>query len=125
MLNRGNLSRRGFLQRSLAGLTAAGLPVWYANELIAAVEIKSAEAKKPVGANERLNLGCIGIDNKTRRMVALYGEAKKLNAPGKPQAINFVAACDVDAGHLKNGLEMMKKDGFEAKPFKDYRELLQ
>ena len=124
MLNRGNLSRRGFLQRSLTGLTAAGLPVWYANELIDAAEIKAAEVKKPINANSRINLGVIGIDNKTRRNVALYGEAKKLNVKGQAQVINFTAACDVDAGHLKNGQEMMQKDGFETKGYKDYRELL-
>ena len=123
MLNRGTLSRRGFLQRSLTGLTASGLPLWHANELIAAVEAKAAE-KKPTDANSRLNVGVIGIDNKTRRNVALYGEAKKLNAKDKPQVLTFTAACDVDSGHLKNGLEMMKKDGFDPKPFKNYRELL-
>jgi predicted dehydrogenase len=121
---RGTLSRRGFLQRSLGGLTAAGLPLWYANELIVAAEEKAAE-KKPRAANGRINVGIIGIDNKTRRSVALYQEAKKLNTKGKSDVLTFVALCDVDANHLKNGQEMLKKDGFETKGYKDYREMLQ
>jgi len=124
MLKRGSLSRRGFLQRSLAGLTAAGLPVWYAHELIAAEEKKEAE-KKPRDANSRLNVGIIGIDNKVRRSVALYHEARKLNSPGKNDVVTFTSLCDVDASHLKNGQEMLKKDGFETKGYADYRELLQ
>ena len=123
MLNRGSLSRRGFLQRSLTGLTAAGLPAWYANELLIAAEEKSA-AKKPRAANDRLNVGIVGIDNKTRRSVALYHEANKLNAKGKADVVNFVALCDVDATHLKNGQEMLKKDGHETKGHKDFREML-
>ena len=34
-LERGNLSRRGFLEQSLTGLAAVGLPVWFAKELVA------------------------------------------------------------------------------------------
>ena len=50
-----NLSRRGFLQRTLAALTAgAGLPAWFAEELIAAEEENRAKEKKPVAANDRL-----------------------------------------------------------------------
>ena len=72
MFKRGTLSRRGFLHGAAASLAATGVPTWYAHELLAAYEEKTAE-KKPTGANERLNLGIIGIDNKVRRNVALYG----------------------------------------------------
>src|ERR1700722_2439153 len=30
----GTMSRRGFMQRSLAGLAGAGLPVWFAKDLV-------------------------------------------------------------------------------------------
>src|SRR5688572_16733739 len=34
LMERGNMSRRGFMATMAGGLTAAGLPVWFANELI-------------------------------------------------------------------------------------------
>ncbi len=48
---------------------------------------------------------------------AIYGDAKREKGV-------YVAACDVDRRFLHNGLEMMKKDGFDAKGYGDFRELL-
>ena len=53
-MNRGNLSRRGFLQVSIAALGAAGLPAWYGRELIAAEEA----GKKKSG--EKIVFGVVG-----------------------------------------------------------------
>jgi len=118
MLDRGNLSRRGFLQGSLGALTAAGLPIWFAKELIAAEE-KQSVANRAVGANDRMVMGAIGIGSPSSRGRAIYGEAKK------DKSVTYVAACDVDARHLKNAVEMMKKDGFtDAVGYSDYRKLL-
>src|ERR1700680_603243 len=110
-MHKGNLSRRGFMQRSLAALGLAGLPAWYAREVFAA-----ADDKKAVGGDKIL-MGAIGIGSPASRGRAIYNDAKG-------QKAEFIAACDVDRRHLDIGLEMMKKDGFEAKGYSDFRELL-
>lgn len=120
MLNRGTLSRRGFLQRSLGALTVAGLPTWYAQQIVAAEELQAAANAKAVAANDKMVMGAIGIGSPKSRGRAIYGEAKK------QKGVIYTAACDVDARHLHNALEMMKKDGFtDAKGYADYRQLLE
>ncbi len=112
-MHKGNLSRRGFMQRSLAGLTlGAGLPAWYARELFAA-----ADDKKPAAGNDKVLMGSIGIGSPQSRGRAIYNDARG-------QKGVYIAACDVDKRHLNNGLEMMKKDGFEATGYEDFRALL-
>ena len=116
MLERGNLSRRGFMGQSLAGLTAMGLPLWYAREVHGAqVQTQVARAKKE---GDKLNMGFIGIGSPQSRNRALYGAAKKFNT------VNCMAVCDVDAPHLASAADMLKKDKYEPKEYKDFRELL-
>jgi len=110
---RGSLSRRGFMQKSLGAMALAGLPAWYAQELIAAQQEQAAE-KPPEG----VKMGAIGIGSPQSRGRAIYNDARR-------QKAQYVAACDVDARHLKNALGMMEKDGFKgAKGYEDFRELL-
>ena len=110
-MHKGNLSRRGFIQRSLAALAAAGLPAWYARDVFA------ADDKKDASPGEKVLMGAIGIGSPASRGRAIYGDAKREKGV-------YVAACDVDRRFLHNGLEMMKKDGFDAKGYGDFRELL-
>jgi predicted dehydrogenase len=117
MLERGNLSRRGFMRRSIAGLTAAGLPAWYATDVFAAAARAADENKKP-DANGKLNVGVVGVGPNPRRSNALYGEAKRF------KHVNFVGVCDVDARHVNHAIEQYKKDGFAVKGHKDFRELM-
>ena len=93
-----NLSRRGFLARSLAGMTAAGLPTWYANEMLA--HAQETPRPTPAGANGVLTMATIGTGtNRTRRgNGAIHGErgiADMQDAMRQPN-VRMVAVCDVD-----------------------------
>ena len=118
-MHTGNLSRRGFLRRSLASLTAAGLPAWYARDLLAA-----DAARKPAGAGDRILMGAIGIGSRNSRGRDIYSQARG------HKNVQYVAACDVHAGHLSRAVGMMReynsreRGSSEVKGYKDFRQLL-
>jgi predicted dehydrogenase len=119
-MDRGNLSRRGFLQRSLAAMAAAGLPGWYARDLLAAEE--KAAAKK-ASANDRISMGVVGIGSpQSRSLQVVSASGPSVNA----KQLTYVVGCDVDGRHRERATAEMRKRGFkdfEAK-YEDYRELL-
>ncbi len=118
-MQKGSLSRRGFIQRSLAGLAAAGLPAWYAREVFAADEEKAAR-KKSDSPNERLALGAIGIGSPQSRGLAIMNDALNLK-----QGVEYFAVCDVDARHRKRAARILNdKHRMEAKQYEDFRRLL-
>ncbi|MBA4063301.1 MAG: gfo/Idh/MocA family oxidoreductase [Isosphaera sp.] len=117
MLDRGNLSRRGFMTRSVAALTAAGLPAWYAEDLFGTAA-RAAQDNKPTAANDKLNVGVVGVGPGPRRSNALYGAAKKF------KHVNFTHVCDVDARHVDHAVKQYKGDGYAVKGCKDFRELV-
>lgn len=117
MNTRGNLSRRGFMQRSIAAMTATGLPLWYAQEVFAAQEDAKAAAAKKVGANGKLNIGWIGIGSPASRAFGIYGTTRGF------KELQHVAVCDVDARHVKIAKERMKKDGYDSETYEDFRRL--
>jgi predicted dehydrogenase len=117
-MHTGNLSRRGFLRRSLAGLAAAGLPAWYAREVLAAQEQQVAAAGKAVAASDKLTMGLIGVGSPMSRSLQIYNQVK-----GSKQ-IQFTSVCDVDARHLERATSMLKEDGYPVRAHKDFRRLL-
>jgi len=108
------------MQRSLAAMAAAGVPAWYAQDVLAAAE---KEAAKKASANDRLTMGVVGIGSPQSRSLQV------INASGpsvKSKQLTFAVGCDVDAAHRKRATAEMRKRGFkdfDAK-YKDYRELL-
>jgi predicted dehydrogenase len=118
-MTKGNLSRRGFLERSLAALTVgAGLPVWYAREGLAL-----AQDRREVqpSANDRVLMGAIGIGSPKSRGRSIAGNALRAGRGN----VSYVAVCDVDARHRRNAVEFMAQNGQkDVKPYHDFRELL-
>ena len=117
-MQRGILSRRGFLQRTLAGLAATGLPAWYARDLMAAVEQQVAAASKAVAANDKLTMGIIGVGSPQSRSLQIYNKVKGF------KQIQFTSLCDVDARHLARAASLLKEDGYQVSAHKDFRRLL-
>src|SRR5262249_42612556 len=112
-----NLSRRGFLQRALAALTAGvGLPAWFAQELVAAEDEKRAREKKTVAPSDRIVLGVIGGGNPASRGTQLMDLVKR------HKGVEMVAVCDVDARH--RDLAAKKLAGRDVEKFEDFRKLL-
>jgi predicted dehydrogenase len=115
-LQRGSLSRRGFLQRSVAGLAAVGLPVWYAKELVADAEQDQAKQKQPVQPNDNIVMGHIGCGGRGRDIA---GQARRING------IQYVACCDVDRTRKQEFATWLRGNtNREIAQFEDYRELL-
>jgi predicted dehydrogenase len=104
------------MNRSLAALSAAGLPRWYAGRVFGAAEA-SADDNQAVGANDKLQMGVIGVGPNPRRSNALYGAARKF------KHVAFTGVCDVDGRHLEHAERQYRKDGYEVKGYKDFREI--
>ena len=114
MFERGNLSRRGFFRTSVAGLTAAGLPAWYARE-VAAADPKPVKA----AANDKIQFGWVGIGSPQSRAFGIYSTIRN----DRFKHLAHVACCDVDARHVKRAQAEFKKADHEAETFNDYRRL--
>src|SRR4051794_14585556 len=117
-MEKGNLSRRGFMQRSLAALTiGAGLPAWYAHEVFAAEQ--QAEGEKKPGGHDPIVMGAIGVGSPQSR-----GSAIMKDALGQ-KGVHYVAVCDVDRRHRRHAAEILRKEHkSEVKEYEDFRELL-
>jgi predicted dehydrogenase len=110
-------SRRKFLTTSLASLAAAGLPSLF-SQRAAALKGGSAPVARPHGPNDQINVGIIGLGgSRGGNREGLAVAVTIANIPG----CKIVAACDVDAVHLNEGLQYF---GSECNGYKDFRELL-
>ncbi len=113
------LSRRGFISKSVSGLTAAGLPLWFANGFTASAIAAQAEAEKPTAANDKLQVGWVGIGSPSSRALQVYGSTKDF------KQLEHVAVCDVDSRHLYRAAYKFREDHkLEPHQFSNYRDLI-
>jgi len=114
-----NLSRRGFISNSVARLTAAGLPLWHANNLTAATILAQTDATKTRSANDQLQLGWVGIGSPSSRALQVYGSTKDF------KQLKHIAVCDVDARHLYRAAVKFREDNkLEPQQYSNYKELI-
>src|SRR4051794_37333480 len=86
IMHKGNLSRRGFMQHWLAALCAAGLPAWYARELLA----EDAKAARKAAASDRLTMGVVGIGSPASRSLGVVDASRPSVEAGQ---LTFTAGC--------------------------------
>ncbi len=92
------MNRRTFVFSSGAALTAAA-------------------AARAAGANERVNVGVVGVRGRGREHISLIGS--------RPDA-NVAAVCDVDSANAERAAQLAEKvQGRKAKEYRDIRRLLE
>jgi predicted dehydrogenase len=112
-------SRRGFLTHSVAGLTAAGLPAWFANEFANAAMAQQADASKKRSPNDSLQLGWIGMGSPQSRAYQIYGTTTGF------KQLKHVAVCDVDSRHLyRSAMKLREDNKLEPHQISNYRQLV-
>ena len=111
-MNPSSLSRRGFLERSVGGLVAAGLPIWYAQQVLAEQQEKAASAPKRIGPNDQIVMGAIGVGGQGTGI---------MKAAMKQAGVKFVAVCDVDDERRDKAAGVV---GGDCAKYHDFRELL-
>jgi myo-inositol 2-dehydrogenase / D-chiro-inositol 1-dehydrogenase len=113
-----DFSRREFLLRSVAGLSMASLPAWYAQEAVAAEEERAAAAPRRVRPNDRINVACIGAGGSKGGFRQGLGDTMGIS---RQTGVQVVAVCDVERQHRE---EAARAFGSECAQFSDFRELL-
>jgi predicted dehydrogenase len=111
-------SRRDFLRQSVAGISLAALPAWFAREAVAAESDRGVRVRQ-VAANDRINLACIGTGGSRGGFRQGLGVTRGLRRQG---GVEVVAVCDVDRQHRE---EAARGFGQDCAQFSDFRELLQ
>ena len=112
------ISRRQMLTRTIAGITAAGLPAWYEKDAIAQAKEKNSALPRKIGPNDQINVAGIGVGG--RKGGYRQGLGDTHNISGKP-GVKVVAICDVDDVHRDEGAALF---GPECAKVHDFRDVL-
>jgi predicted dehydrogenase len=112
-----NISRRGFLAASLAGLTMAGLPEWFTNDAKAAELDADSRRPRRIGPNDRIAMAVVGCGGSRGGFCQGRNDTGWISS--KP-GVEVVAVCDVDGTHLQEAADMFTG----SKKYTDFREVM-
>ena len=104
-----NQTRRTFLNTSSKAAIGVGMAGAFPWEAI-------AKARKLVSANDKINVGVIGVNG--------MGWSDTLSMSKMPD-INIAALCDVDDNVLNYRKYELAKNGVQTKTYSDYRKMLE
>lgn len=106
------INRRSFLRRCSAAAAATGLPLWFVErELALAAEVPGTGPKSPNDRPAVALIGCGGMGTGDARDARRFGD--------------IVAVCDVDKGHLEQGIKNFTANGRTPTGYSDFRKLLE
>ncbi len=112
------ISRRRFIEHSLAAGALAGLPAWFAKEAEAAETERVLQTPRRIGANDAIHIGVIGPGGSKGGFRQGLGDTRGIaSKPG----VKCIAVCDLDDQHRDEAANIF---GPDTKKYHDYRELL-
>jgi predicted dehydrogenase len=94
-------------------MAAAGLPLWYARDVLAAQQEKEAARRRRIGPNDQIVMGAIGVGGQGTSIMR-----QAMRVPG----VKLVAVCDVDSDHCEKAAKVV---GDDCARYKDFRELVE
>jgi predicted dehydrogenase len=105
-----NNSRRSFIKNSSATLAGLGLMEFFPADMY-------ANMRNKVGANDKINIGLIGLKNQGFNNIRAFLKVKD---------INVLAICDIDDEQINKRKDDLSKLGVNnLLVYKDYRKLLE
>ncbi len=111
-----SVSRRQFLETTLAGLALAGLPAWYARDVVAAEKERNANSPRRIGPNDTIQVAGIGLGGSRGGFRQGLGDT---HAAAGQRGVKVIAVCDVDQLHLDEGAASFGPDTAKSKDFRD------
>jgi predicted dehydrogenase len=110
-----SVDRRDFLKKA----TSAGVSLGVASSAFAAARGGRAEGRV-LGANDRINIGVIGVGGRGSYVGRAFSEYGKKNG----DCLQIVAVCDVYEKRKKRAQEFFQKQGYTTDAYLDYNEVI-
>ena len=111
-------TRRKVLTQSLAGISMAGLPLWYAKEVEAAETERVANLPGCIAPNDTMQIACIGSGGRKGGFRQGLGDTRGIS---RQMGVKVLAIADVDQDHAN---EAAAGFGPDCKAYYDFREVL-